>query len=144
MSSNALDSQGVTLEITSNSPILAIPEISNIQGPGGQANEIDVTDLNSTAKEFRMGLQDEGSITLDIMYIPGNAAHAALRAARAAQALTTFRLTFTDADATTSPVTTNTTWTFTAFVLGFEISNSVDDVTKASVTLRVSGAVVEA
>jgi hypothetical protein len=78
------------------------------------------------------------------MYIPGNAAHAALRAARAAQALTTFRLTFTDADATTSPVTTNTTWTFTAFVLGFEISNSVDDVTKASVTLRVSGAVVEA
>ena len=136
MSSNALDSQGVTLEITSNSPILAIPEISNIQGPGGQANEIDVTDLNSTAKEFRMGLQDEGSITLDIMYIPANAAHAALRAARAAQALTTFRLTFTD-----SPLTT---WTFIAFVLGFEISNSVDDVTKASVTLRVSGAVVEA
>jgi hypothetical protein len=138
MSSNALDSQGVVISYKSvDSPITytAIPEVSNIQGPGGQANEIDVTDLDSTAKEFRMGLQDEGSITLDIMYIPGNAAHAALRAARAAQALTGFQIAFTD-----SPVTL---WQFNGFVLGFEISNSVDDVTKASVTIRVSGAVTE-
>ena len=138
MSSSALDSQGVTLSYGSGaSPQVwtAIPEISNIQGPGGQANEIDVTDLDSTAKEFRMGLQDEGSITLDMFYIPSNTAHAALRTARANQTLTTFRLIFTG-----SP--TNS-WTFDAFVLGFEISNSVDDVTKASVTLRVSGAVTQ-
>ena len=138
MSSSALDSQGVVISYKSvDSPItyVAIPEVSNIQGPGGQANEIDVTDLDSTAKEFRMGLQDEGSITLDIMYIPGNAAHAALRAARAAQALTGFQIAFTD-----SPITY---WQFNGFVLGFEISNSVDDVTKASVTIRVSGAVTE-
>ena len=140
MSSSALDSQGVIISYlgTNSSPpaYIAIPEVVNIQGPGGQANEIDVTDLNSTAKEFRMGLQDEGSITMDILYIPANASHAALRAARAGQTLTGFQITFTD-----SP---ETNWQFNGFVLGFEISNAVDDVTKASVTIRVSGAVTEA
>ena len=139
MSSSALDSQGVTIgrgDAASPEVYTTIPEVVNIQGPGGQANEIDVTDLNSTAKEFRMGLQDEGSITMDILYIPGNAVHAGLRSDRAAQTLRNFRITFTD-----SP---QTTWTFGAFVLGFEISNAVDDVTKASVTLRVSGSVTEA
>lgn len=138
MSSSALDSQGLIFSYKSvDSPITytAISEIQNIQGPGGQANEIDVTDLNSTAKEFRMGLQDEGSITLDIMYIPLNAGHAALRALRASQSIEDFQITFTD-----SP---ETNWQFQGFVLGFEISNSVDDVTKASVTIRVSGAVTE-
>jgi hypothetical protein len=142
MSSSALDSQGMLLQYldTTASPLspqtfTTIPEISNISGPGGQANEIDVTDLSSTAKEFRMGLQDEGSITIDMNYIPANAVHAAMRTARANQTLTTFRIKFTD-----SP---NTVWTFTAFVLGFEVSNSVDDVTKASMTLRVSGSITE-
>ena len=93
MSSSALDSQGVIisyLSVDSPTTYTAIPEVVNIQGPGGQANEIDVTDLNSTAKEFRMGLQDEGSITMDILYIPANASHAALRTARAGQTLTGF------------------------------------------------------
>lgn len=141
MSSSALDSQGLTIARSPNPPASpevysTIPEVSNISGPGGQANEIDVTDLSSTAKEFRMGLQDEGSITLDINYIPQNAVHAALRTDRANQTLSSYRITFTD-----SPMTT---WTFTAYVLGFEVSNGVDDVTKASITLRVSGSITEA
>lgn len=138
MSSSALDSQGVVISYgdgASPQVYTAIPEVTSLQGPGGQANEIDVTDLDSTAKEFRMGLQDEGSITMDILYIPANTAHAALRAARAGQTLTNFQIAFTD-----SPITK---WQFDGFVLGFEISNAVDDVTKASVTIRVSGAVTE-
>jgi len=72
---------------------------------------------------------------MDILYIPQNAAHAALRTLRANQTIEDFQITFTD-----SPLTN---WQFQAFVLGFEISNAVDDVTKASITLRVSGAVTE-
>ncbi len=139
MSSSALDSQGLTIAHSANtSPysFTTIPEVSNVSGPGGQASEIDVTDLSSTAKEFRMGLQDEGTITLDINYIPGNTVHAQLRTDRANQTLAVYRITFTD-----SP---QTTWTFTAYCLGFEVSNAVDDVTKASITLRVSGSITEA
>ena len=145
MSSSALDSQGVVISYgdgASPQVYTAIPEVTSLQGPGGQANEIDVTDLNSTAKEFRMGLQDEGSITMDILYIPANTAHAALRTARAGQTLTAFQIAFTDGSATSSPIAA-TRWQFDGFVLGFEISNAVDDVTKASVTIRVSGAVTE-
>jgi hypothetical protein len=138
MSSNALDSQGMVIQVgTSASPIVwsTIPEVSEMSGPGGQAAEIDVTDLSSTAKEFRMGLQDEGQISLTMNWIPANTVHATLRTARSNQTLTNFQIIFTD-----SP---QTKWRFQGFVLGLEISNSVDDVTKATVTLRVSGSITE-
>ena len=138
MSSLALDSQGMVIQRgTAASPIVwsTITEVSEMSGPGGQAAEIDVTDLSSTAKEFRMGLQDEGQITLSVNYIPTDTTHALLRADRAAQTITNFQIIFTD-----SP---QTTWRFSAFVLGLEISNSVDDVTKGSITLRISGSITE-
>lgn len=138
MSSSALDSQGTVIQVgTSASPIVwsTIPEVSEISGPGGQAAEIDVTDLSSTAKEFRMGLQDEGQITLSVNYIPSNTVHTTLRTARTNQTLTNFQIIFTG-----SPIKT---WRFTAYVLGLEISNSVDDVTKGSITLRVSGSITQ-
>lgn len=138
MSSNALDSQGMVIQRgdgASPEVFTTIPEVTEISGPGGQAAEIDVTDLSSTAKEFRMGLQDEGNITLALAWIPTNAVHSGLRTDRANQTLRNFKIIFTD-----SP---QTTWSFSAFVLGLEISNSVDEVTRASVTLRVSGSVTQ-
>lgn len=137
MSSNALDSQGMIIQYDSGgSPQwITITEVSEMSGPGGQAAEIDVTDLSSTGKEFRMGLQDEGQISLTVNYIPTDTSHSALRTRRANQTLTSFRILFTD-----SP---QTTWSFSAFVLGLEISNSVDDVTKGTITLRISGSVTQ-
>ena len=139
MSDNALDSQGMLLKIgDGGSPenFSTIPEITSIQGPGGSANEIDVTDLNSTAKEFRMGLQDEGQITLEMAWIPTNPQHKQLRTDRANQTKRNFELHFTDTGAT-SP----TIWSFAAFVQSISISNGVDDVTRATVTLRLTGAI---
>jgi hypothetical protein len=139
MSSSALDSQGMTIGIgngASPNVFSTITEVKNIAGPGGAAAEIDASDLASTAKEFRMGLQDEGQVTLTMNWIPTNTQHALLRTQRAAQALTTFLLTFTD-----SP---QTTWKFDAFVQEISISNAVDALTEGTVTLRVSGAVVQA
>ena len=76
MSSNALESQGMAIKRgdgASPEVFTTIPEVRSINGPDGSASEIDVSDLSSTSREFRMGLQDEGSITLDMMFIPGNA-----------------------------------------------------------------------
>lgn len=139
MSSSALQSQGMVIQIgdaASPEVFTTIPEVMNIGGPGGSAAVIDVTDLSSTGKEKRAGLQDEGQVTMDINYLPSNAQHALMRTRRAAGTVTTFRIVFTD-----SP---QTTWTFSALVLGFTLSNSVDDVTKASVTLEVTGLITEA
>ena len=139
MSSSALSSQGMTIGIgnaASPEVFATITEVKSIDGPGGQTAEIDVTDLSSTAKEFVLGLQDEGDITLDMNYIPANTQHALLRTLRGSGAENNFRISFTD-----SPVTT---WTFAARVKGFSISNAVDNVTALSVTLRVTGSITEA
>jgi hypothetical protein len=138
MSSNALESQGMVLKRgDGGSPetFTAIPEITSISGPGGSAPIIDTTDLDSTAREKRLGLADEGQVSLDINYIPANAVHAGLRSDRANRSERNFQLIFTDSPATT--------WSFAAFVPGFQINNEVDGVTKASVTLEVTGAITE-
>lgn len=136
MSSSALESQGMVIKRgngASPEVFTTIPEVRSISGPDGSANEIDVTDLSSTAKEFRLGLKDEGNITLDMMYIPGNTVHAGLKTDRTNRTLRNFTLTFTDSPATT--------WSFSAYVQGLAVSNDVDGVTTASVTLRISGAI---
>ncbi|MFO7905800.1 MAG: phage tail tube protein [Pirellulaceae bacterium] len=138
MSSNALDAQGIELKIGDGEDpeeFTVIPEIKTFSGPGGSATVIDVTDLQSAAKEKRMGLQDEGQLTFDINYIPADTEHAALRTARADQAETNFEMVFTD-----DP---ETTWAFSAFVTGFSVSGGVDGVVEASVTLEITGAITE-
>ena len=139
MSSSALESQGMTLEIqdTTTSPISynSIPDITEISGPDGSATEIDATDLGSTAKESKVGLKDEGQISLTINYRPANTYHAQLRTDRTNRTLRVFRLTFTDSPATV--------WTFSAYVMGFSITNAVDGLTQANVTLRISGTITE-
>ena len=136
MSVNALTAQGTTLSIGSGSPITydPIPEISSFSGPGGAGSVIDVTDLDSEAMEKIMGLPDEGQLSFDINYLPDNEFHAALRTARAEQALTSFELTFSD----------ETVWTFNAFVTGFSLTGGINAPIKAAVVLEISGAIEEA
>jgi hypothetical protein len=137
MSSNAIEAQGVILARGVSTVFTTIPEIKTFTGPGGSATVIDVTDLQSTAKEKRMGLKDEGQLQFTINYIPDNAVHIGLRADRDGRVLREFRMTFTD----TSP---KTTWTFDAYVLGFSVSGAVDAVVEAQVTLEISGSITEA
>lgn len=139
MSSNALVSQGMTIAVgdgASPEVYTTIPDVTDISGPDGTASEIDTTDLASAAREFRLGLTDNGNISLSVNYQPAQTQHALLRAKSISGVETNYRLTFTD-----SP---QTTWTFAAFVKGVPITNAVDAVTVANITLRVTGAVTEA
>lgn len=115
-----------------------VGELQNFNGPGGQSSDIDVTTLQSTAKEFRRGLQDEGEISFDLNLDPSDAGQIFCRTARAevggAAGLRSFELILPD--------TAETTLTFDAFVKGFSISGGVDDVVKASMMLRITGPVV--
>jgi len=111
-----------------------VPGIKSIQGPGGSAAEIDVTDLSSTAKEFRLGIHDEGSLTVSFFFAPANATQAACRTDHIAKTLRNWKLLFTDAGPTT--------WSFSAYVTAFSIDNGIDNVTMATMTLRISGSIV--
>ncbi len=138
MSSSALESQGMQLKISdlaSPEVYTAITEVFDIGGPDGSANEIDVSDLDSTAREFRMGLKDSGTLTFGLNYIPTNTQHNLLRTTWTARTVGHFQMLFTD-----SP---QTTWSFNAYVQNLSISNSVDSKTEGSVTLRITGDVTQ-
>ena len=130
MSSNALESQGVTLSWNAQ----AIGEVVSFNGPGGSASIIDVTHLGSTRREKRMGIADEGQLSFDVNLVPGNAGQIALRTDRDSRTEREVILTLTDA--------TNTTLTFNAYCTQFSIQGSVDNKIQASVTLEITGEVV--
>jgi len=115
-----------------------IGEIKSFNGPGGQASDIDVTTLQSTAKEFRRGLQDEGEISFDVNLDPSDVGQIFCRTARAENVAPfgkrSFELVLPDA--------TTTTLEFEAFVKGFSISGGVDAAVTASISLRITGPVV--
>lgn len=113
-----------------------VGEIQSFQGPGGSASVIDVTTLESAAKEKRMGLADEGQFKIGFNFVPGDAGQKYLRDKRAALARVNFELTFTDA--------TPTIATFDGFVLEFSVSGGVDDKISGSATIEITGPVIYA
>lgn len=133
--SQAIESQGFSFEINnggSPSGFTEVSEVTNFSGFDGQASEIDVTHLQSTAKEFLMGLQDFGSFQIDVNYISDDPGQVAMRAAKASRVIQQFRATFSD----------NSTATFSGYVLSNPVSGQVDGKVDSSFTVRITGAVV--
>jgi hypothetical protein len=138
MSTSAIEAQGTKFYVSqTGSPpsFSAIPEIRSIGGPDGSAPTIDVTDLDSTAREYKLGLKDEGAFSLGIMYRPDNAVHQTLRDAWGDRTELQFRIDFTD-DGTTR-------WEFNGFVTGFSQTAAVDTVVEATVGIKITGAISE-
>jgi hypothetical protein len=137
MSTNAIPAQGTELKLGAGSPLsyTKIAEVNSISGPGGSVSVIDVTDLSSAAKEKMAGLNDNGQISFECNFIPSNTQHAALVAAKAAGTILKFQLVFPD--------TGSTTWSFDGFVVSLPPSFGVDGVLKASITIEVTGEIVE-
>ena len=78
---NAIETQGVTIGVSTGSPtsFSNIGNVTDFSGPGGQATVIDVSNLDSTFREKIMGLPDEGQFTFNINLDPDNATHQTLR-----------------------------------------------------------------
>lgn len=111
----------------------AIANVRDFSGFDGAASEIDVTNLVSTAKEFRLGLTDAGQFTLNMDLDNSDAGQLALRAKQSSGVITNFKLVL--------PAGTTPTATFTAFVKKFSVQGGVDAVAKSAIDLRITGAV---
>lgn len=133
--STAIETQGFTLEVSDAgiSPLVytAIKDIVSFTGFDGQASEIDITHLQSSGKEFLMGLQDFGTFGIDVNHLPADAGQTELRAAKGDRVVRTFRATFSDAS----------TAVFNAFVLSNPLSGGVDAKVNGSFSLRITGSV---
>lgn len=114
-----------------------IVQVQNISGPGLSLDTEDVTTHDSTGawEEVVATILRSGEITLDIVYDPAAATHSAtaggLIADMVARTPQTYSLVFPDA--------ASTTWTFSAFVVGFEPSAPHDGALTASVTMKPNG-----
>lgn len=137
--SEAIVSEGAVLKRgdgASPEVFTEVSEVVDFDGPGGQGSVIDVTHLKSTRREKRMGLPDEGQVTLTLNHIPTDTMQTGLRSDRANRTLRNFKLELPD-----SPVQT---LSFSAYVLGYSISGGVDAPVRASVVLEITGEVTYA
>lgn len=114
-----------------------IAAIQSISGPGLALDTEDVTSHDSTDawEEVVATILRSGEVTLDIMYDPAAATHknasGGLLYDLAQRTSTTYSIKFPD--------TATTTWSFTAFVTGFEPDMPHDGSLTASVTLKITG-----
>lgn len=102
----------------------------------GTAAEIDVTDLSSTAKEFQLGLADNGSMGLDLFYDPQDPGQIILESLRDTSGTGQFRVTVPNPLAGSPD---RTSFFFAGLVQTFPFTAGVDAVLTGTVTVRVTG-----
>ena len=111
--------------------IANVKTVSEIES--GSASEIDVTNLSSTAKEYRLGLVDNGSFSMAIHHSNADAGQAAAQARRLDGAATNFKIIL--------PSGTTPTASFSGLVKKFSKNAAVDGVVEGSIDVRINGAI---
>lgn len=107
-----------------------INNVLTFQRGGAQKAQIDVTDLNSTSKEFLGGLQDQGTFTLGGKFKASDDGQEALRASYAFSGQSVpLKITYSDASYDS----------FNAEVISFDVSGGVDQAVDFNASLRITG-----
>ncbi len=105
-------------------------------GPIGSTNpEVDVTNLDSTAKEFIAGLAEGNNVDFDVNFIANNTEQLSLRTSQAAGSTVNLRMVWQ-----TSPLQNAQ---FDLVLLGFEIGETTPEgQVSASISGRISGSIL--
>jgi hypothetical protein len=106
--------------------------MTSFDGFDGTADELDTTDLDSTAKEFISGIKDEGKFGFECKTIKTDAGQIALRANRASGAVVGMKLTLPDTSVAS----------FNVIVKSMPTGGGVNAVLKGKIDTRISGPVV--
>lgn len=137
MASPPIKTQGTTITIDDDSGTpVTINGHQSLTGIGsGQATKIDVTTLASTAKEYRMGLQDWGDFTLNFIWNLDDLGQAEMLDAKDKQSVRTFILTLPATD----PVVTLNVMTAEVLVLQMQTDINADGVVQGTATFAITG-----
>jgi len=108
-----------------------VGEVIGFNGPNMNVNIIDVTHLESTAKEKMVGLYDGGEITLNVNCIVTNGGQTKLRECLAERTQGCLMLQL-DPSATTQKITIK------GYVSGLNVSGAVDNVLRSDVTIAIT------
>lgn len=149
MPATATKTQGTQFhKVASATTSVEITDIIDVTPPSPDSDEIEITNLSSTAKEFLQGLRDYGEGSFELNWSPTNASHIALQADFDSGTLREWLIGFSDgttaaptvaASAFAVPATTRSWVKFTGFVKGLKVKGGTNDVFKATLTVRASG-----
>ncbi len=137
--SEAISSFGTLLKIGDGGDpenFTTIAEVQDIKPPSLELGTEEVTHHGSPGgwKEYVATLLDAGEVSFSLNFIPSDATQGystGLIADMVNKTLRNFQLVFPD--------TGSTTWSFAAFVTGFEPDAPVEGKLSADVTLKISG-----
>lgn len=132
-----IDSTGFTTYSSGGSATpsqVTVGNLTSYNGPDGQAGDIDITNLASAAKEYLIGLQDNGQISFNVHTDDADQGQIMLLLSRQLQAMVNHVLTLRNGK----------TRTFMASCKQFAEQGGVDAAIQSSVVCRISGAVVRA
>lgn len=124
---SVIDAQGTTFYFDG----VKVGQIASYTGLDGQSSDIDISNLDSLAREFRQGLQDFGNFSMELQRDPSDAGQAAMEAAKAAQLTKTCVLTLPDGQYAT----------FQAYCKQISLAGAVDAVQTGTASLKISGIV---
>lgn len=133
---SGISAQGSTLHI--NTGTVGVPVWTKINGlqsfvtPDGETPELEVTDLDSTKKEFIAGLGDEGSFSFEAKELSADPGQVALLAAKDAGEVTALKVTLSNA----------VVLTFDVIIKSMPVTVGVNGVLMTKVNTKVTGEVV--
>jgi len=127
VSGGEAESNGATFE--------NVCEARSFTGFDGQASEIDVTSMCSTAMEYVPGLQDFGAFNFTMNYVPSDPAQKIMQEAKASGDILWWKLML-PTDNNGVPMGT---WLFQAFVRQMTLSGGVNAALESNVVLRITG-----
>ena len=136
--SKAIGTQGTKLywstdEIKKVTEDCLIGEVKGWSGPSESTSEIDVTHLTSEAKEYLIGLVDNGDLTLDINFIPDDAVQMRMRKDMQDRLKRAWCIQLTDTDK-------HQIWGL-GYVKGFPLTGSANSAVSGSISIRITGKV---
>lgn len=111
-----------------------IAEVNDITPPSSTFDMVDATHMQSpnSDREFIIGLNDPGEMSLTMNFVPGSASDTKIQAIKQARARVKCRITFPN----------GVTWTFSGLLMTYEPAVPTDDKMTATVTFKVSGSTV--
>lgn len=137
MSSAFLNGVDIYWGVSTSSPeaMSAVPEVRSLSGLGKTNPLVDVTNFDSTAREYIAGLADGQEITLECNFLPGNTVQGNMVTAVNSGLNKNLRVVVSDT--VHSPVKTKT-YNMTVTMLSWVLNPSFEDANTMTFTMKIS------
>ena len=127
-----ISAQGSVIEIEtaiSSAVYAAVGQVVSFDGLDGERPDVDVSDLASTAREYILGLKDNGNMGLEVMRDDDDVGQAHIQTMLGEDQARSLRITLSN----------NDTYTIDCLAKSFTLAGGVDDTVRGTVNFKLTG-----